>query len=212
MTVTVGAELPDVNDLVDLMLDSRTEPLASVITAVTGDTVLLSKPIDRSGRIVLPDAGEGGLLIWGGGSNLRQAPLSVLETSRRPDPTCLVRLTAPAGRCQRRSFVRAEVSLPVVVRQPDIEVEVVATDLSEGGLRCNTRSEVDVRLGESVVAQFDVGRPLTVSAAVVRVRRGDKERPTELGLSFTDMGMAEADTIRRYVFGQLLELRRSGAA
>jgi hypothetical protein len=205
------ADLPDINDLVDVMLDSRTEPLAALISVVGGDTVLLREPIDRTGQFVLPEIGDGGLLVWGGGSNLRQAPIAVLETNRRPEPTWLVRLTAAAGRCQRRSFVRADVNLPVVLRHSDADLEGTAVDLSEGGMRCSTRAEAAVEVGAPVVATFGAGRQLAVPATLARVRRGDKERPTELGLTFVGLTMADADTIRRYVFSQLLEQRRRGA-
>jgi hypothetical protein len=206
------ADLPDVNDLADVTLDSRAEPLAAVISAVTADTVLLGEPIDRTGRIVLPEIGEGGLLVWGGGNNLRQAPIAVLETNRRPAPTWLVRLTGAAGRCQRRAFVRADVRLPVVVRDIEATVEVTAVDLSEGGMRCTTSSDAAVKVGDSVTAEFSAGRQLTVPATVARIRRDDKERPTEVGLAFVNLPLAEADQIRRYVFSQLLEQRRRGAA
>jgi len=46
---------------------------------------------------------------------------------------------------------------------------------------------------------------------VVRLQRGDEERPTELGLLFTGLTMTDADDIRRYVFRRLHEQRRSGA-
>ncbi|RZU51403.1 PilZ domain-containing protein [Krasilnikovia cinnamomea] len=205
------ADLPDVNDLVDVTLDSRTEPLAAVIGAVTGDTVLLTDPIDRTGRFVLPDSGEGGLLVWGAGGSLRQAPVEVLQTSRQPAPAWTVRLTAPAARCQRRAFVRASVNLPVVVKHSGKQLEVIAIDISEGGLRCNVLSDAGVKVGDQVVAEFDAGQPMAAPAMVVRVLRGDAERPTELGLSFTDLKIREADNIRKYVFGQLLEQRRRGA-
>lgn len=205
------ADLPDVNDLVDVTLDSRAEPLAALISAVGADTVLLREPIDRSGQFVLPETGDSGLLVWGGGSNLRQAPIAVLETNRCPEPTWRVRLTAPAGRCQRRSFVRADVNLPVVLHHPDADVEITAVDLSEGGMRCSTRAEAAVKAGDSVVAEFSPGRRLTVPATVARLRRGDQERPTDLGLSFVGVTMSDADIIRRYVFSQLLEQRRRGA-
>lgn len=206
------ADLPDVNDLVDVMLDSRTEPLAALVSAVGADAVALREPIDRSGQFVLPETGDSGLLVWGGGSNLRQAPIAVLETNRRPEPTWRVRLTAAAGRCQRRSFVRADVNLPVVLRHPDADLEITAVDLSEGGMRCSTRAEAAVQVGDSVVVEFSPGRRLTVPATVARVRRGDKERPAELGLSFVGVTMSDADIIRRYVFSQLLEQRRRGAS
>ena len=212
MGSTTDTDLPDVNDLVDVMLDSRTEPLAALVGVVGPDAVLLKEPIDRTGQFVLPEIGDGGLLVWGGGSNLRQAPIEVLETNRRPEPTWLVRLTSAAGRCQRRSFVRADVNLSVALRHPAGDLEVTAVDLSEGGMRCSTRAEITITVGDSLVAEFTAGVPLVVPATAIRVRRGDEERPTDLGLSFVGLTMAHADTIRRYVFSQLLEQRRLGAA
>jgi PilZ domain len=207
---TTLADLPDAMDLVDVTLDSRSEPLAAVISAITGDIVLLKEPMDRTGHLVLPEAGEQGLLVWGGGSSLRQAPIEVLGTNRRPIATWLVRLTAPAMRCQRRSFVRANVNLPVVVRLTDADFEVTAVDLSEGGMRCHTRAEVALTTGDSLTAEFNPGRHQAASATVVRLRRGTEERPAELGLWFTGLNMSDADNIRRYVFSQLLEQRRRG--
>ena len=212
MGSTTEADLPDVNDLVDVMLDSRTEPLAALISVVGSGTVVLKEPIDRTGQFVLPEVGDGGLLVWGGGSTLWQAPIAVLETNRLPEPTWLVRLTAAAGRCQRRSFVRADVNLRVALRHPAGDLEVRAVDLSEGGMRCSTRSEAAVAVGDSLVAEFVAGGQFAVQAAVARFRRGDEERPTDIGLSFVGLTMAQADAIRRYVFSQLLEQRRLGAA
>jgi PilZ domain len=206
------ADLPDVNDLVDIMLDSRTEPLVAVIGAVTDQTLLLRESIDRTGRMVLPETGDLGLLVWGVGHTMRQIPIVVLETNRRPEPTWLVRLSGSWGRCQRRSFVRSAVNLPVLVRYTDTDLEVMAVDLSEGGVRCNSRSDVAFARGDSVIAEFDTGQHLAVSAKVVRLRRGDKERPTDVGLSFADLKMAEADDIRKFVFRQLHEQRRRGTA
>ncbi|GAB1644506.1 flagellar brake protein [Krasilnikovia sp. MM14-A1259] len=205
------ADLPDINDLVDVMLDSRTEPLAAVVSVVTADSLVLTEPVDRTGRIVLPNVGEGGLVVWGTAGNLRQAPLEVRETVRKPAPSWVVHLTAPAARCQRRAFVRASVTLPVVVKHSGKQLDVTAIDISEGGLRCNVRSDAGVKVGDSVVAEFDAGKPMVLPATVVRVLRGDEERPTELGLSFTDLKMNEADNIRKFVFSQLLEQRRRGA-
>ena len=210
MSSTSLADLPDINDLVDIVLDSRTEPLVAVIGAVTDQTLLLREPIDRTGRMVLPENGDLGLLVWGVGGTMRQIPIEVLETNRRPEPSWLIRLSGSWGRCQRRSFVRSAVSLPVLVRHTDDDLQVTAVDLSEGGMRCNSRSEVAFARGDSVVAEFDTGQPLTVAATVVRLRRGDEERPADVGLSFTDLRMADADSIRRYVFRQLNEQRRRG--
>ena len=204
------AELPDVNDLVDVTLDSRSEPLAAVVSAVTVESVLLAQPMDRSGRIMRPEAGESGLLVWGGGSKLRQAPIEVLETTGAPEPTWLVRPTGAAERAQRRSFVRANVSLPVLVRHATADLEITAVDLSEGGMRCYTGAEVAFERGDEVVAEFVPGLTLAVPATVIRLHRGDEERPTELGLQFVELGMADADNIRRYVFRQLHEQRRRG--
>ena len=210
MSSTGLADLPDVNDLVDIVLDSRTEPLVAVIGTVTDQRLLLREPIDCTGRMVLPEKGDLGLLVWGVGEIMRQIPIEVLETNRRPEPTWLVRLSGSSGRCQRRSFVRSAVSLPVLVRHTDNDLQVTAVDLSEGGMRCNSRSDVAFARGDSVIAEFDTGQHLAVSATVVRLHRGDEERPPAVGLSFNGLRMADADSIRRYVFRQLNEQRRRG--
>jgi c-di-GMP-binding flagellar brake protein YcgR len=78
-------------------------------------------------------------------------------------------------------------------------------------VRCHTGSDLAFGLGDSVIAEFSPGRHLAVPATVARLRRGDAEQPTDLGLRFMDLSMTDADHIRRYVFRQLHEQRRRGA-
>ena len=102
--------------LVDVVLDSSTEPLVTSVKDVTGLRVVLEAPVDRKGRLVLPSTGMGGLIVWRGDRELVQAPLAVLTTSRPPGPQWAIKVTGTPSPCQRRSFVRADVDLPAVLR------------------------------------------------------------------------------------------------
>ena len=102
-------EGPLVRDLVDVVLDTSTEPLVTAVLSVAADSLALEAPGDRGGRLVLPPPRAGGLLVWRGAKDLLQAPVAVVETTRPPGPSWLLRLTGGASKCQRRSFVSADV-------------------------------------------------------------------------------------------------------
>lgn len=195
-------------DLVDIVLDSSTEPLVAAVASVQADMVAIEAPRDRGGRVVLADVGESGLLVWRGARDLQQAPVSVVGTVRPPGPQWLLRRTGRQSVCQRRSFVRADVSLPVVLHLEDGSRQVTALDISEGGLRCSTRDALRLTGGTVVQVSLDLGGfSLEQSAEVVRARRGDPDRPLDLGLRFTDLSNRDADRLRGWIFAELRRIR-----
>ena len=197
-----------VRDLVDVVLDSSTEPLVAAVTSVEADAVVIEAPMDRGGRLVLADVGETGLLVWRGAKDLQHAPVSVVGTTRPPGPQWLLRLTGRQSVCQRRSFVRADVTLPVLLHLEDGPREVTALDISEGGLRCSTRERLTLSGGTVVQVSLDLdGFSLEQSAEVVRARRADAERPLDLGLRFTDLSIRDADRLRGWIFAELRRIR-----
>ena len=204
---------PLVRDLVDVVLDASTEPLVAAVLRVAADGLAVEAPVDRAGRLVLPAPREGGLLVWRGASELLQAPVTVLETTRPPGPQWLLRLTGGASTCQRRSFVRADVQLPVLMRVGGVEHEITALDISEGGLRCSTRSALGLSGGTAVEVGLDLDEALQLrlSAEVVRARRAVPEAPLDLGLRFTDLSIQTADRLRRWIFAELRRQRANAA-
>ena len=206
-------EGPIVRDLVDVVLDTSTEPLVTAVVRVDTDTIALEAPVDRGGRLVLPSLHEGGLLVWRGETDLMQAPVTVVETTRPPGPQWLVRLVGGASRCQRRSFVRADVELPVQLRVDRVEHEILALDISEGGLRCSTRSALGLTSGTAVEVGLvlDDDLQLRLTAEVVRARQTVPQAPLDLGLRFTDLSIKDADRLRRWIFAELRRQRARAA-
>ena len=195
-------------DLVDVVLDSWTEPLVAAVERVGADSLAIEAPLDRGGRLVLPEVGESGLLVWRGSRDLQQAPVSVVQTTRPPGPQWLLRLTGGQSVCQRRSFVRADVQLPVQLQLESGTCEVTALDISEGGLRCSTRDRGGLTVGMVVEVHLDLdGLDLAVRAEVVRARQVGSERPVDLGLRFTDLSIKDADRLRGWIFAELRRMR-----
>lgn len=207
----LGADCPEERALVDVVLDSATEPVVATLIAVRDDVLVLEAPVNRSGRLVLPAEHEGGLLVWRGERELQQAPVTVVETVRRPKPEVHLRLTGRHAPCQRRSFVRADTETPVVLRLAGGPCTVTALDVSEGGLRCSTREPTGLHLGDVVEVEFEMaGVRRSMPTEVVRLRQGDGTAPTDLGLRFKDLPIVEADRIRAFVFAELRRLRAMG--
>ena len=200
-------------DLVDVVLDASTEPLVTAVLRVAADSLALEAPVDRSGRVVLPQPRDGGLLVWRGAKDLLQAPVTVVHTTRPPGPQWVLRLTGGATTCQRRSFVRADVQLPVLLRVERAEHEITALDISEGGLRCSTREALGLTGGTAVDVGLvlDEDLQLQLPAEVVRARRRFPEAPLDLGLRFTDLSIKDADRLRRWIFAELRRQRATVA-
>jgi hypothetical protein len=211
--VDLRTEGPLVRDLVDVVLDASTEPLVTAVLDVAQDRLALEAPVDRGGRLVLPEPREGGLLVWRGAGDLMQAPVAVVHTTRPPGPQWLLRLTGSATPCQRRSFVRADVHLPVLLHVERASHDIVALDISEGGLRCSTREPLGIPSGTVAEVSLELGEQLQVrlSAEVVRARRTVPDAPLDLGLRFRDLSIQDADRLRRWIFGELRRQRADAA-
>jgi hypothetical protein len=209
--VDLRTEGPLVRDLVDVVLDGSTEPLVTAVLRVAVDSLELEAPVDRGGRLVLPDPGERGLLVWRGARDLQQVAVTLVQATRPPGPTWLLRAVGSASTCQRRSFVRADVQLTVHLRVEGADHELTALDISEGGLRCSTRKALGLMGGTAVQVGLDLDDQLRLRlrAEVVRARHPAPEAPLDLGLRFTDLSIADADRLRRWIFA---ELRRQRAA
>jgi c-di-GMP-binding flagellar brake protein YcgR len=131
-----------------------------------------------------------------------------VQTRRPPGPQWLLRLTGRQSVCQRRSFVRADVVLPVLLQLEGGEREVTALDISEGGLRCSTPDRGGLSGGTVVGVHLDLD-PLVLDlrAEVVRARHPAPERPLDLGLRFLDLSIKDADRLRAWIFTELRRVR-----
>ena len=206
-------EGPVARDLVDIVLDASTEPLVASVLLVGSDGLSIEAPIDRGGLTVVPTPMEGGLLVWRGAGDLMQAPITVVQATRGSAPQWLLRVTGSASKCQRRSFVRADVELPVQLHVDGVRHLITALDISEGGLRCSTRQALGLTGGTAVDVGLDLEErlQLRLTAEVVRARHPVPDAPLDLGLRFTDLAIADADRLRRWIFAELRRQRANAA-
>ena len=203
-------EGPDTKDIVDISLDSEAEPLVTMVEGNDPQEITIEAPVNRAGRLVNPPIGTGGLLVWRPAGGLQQAPVTVVRISRARPAQWGLRFTGAATKCQRRTFVRADVFLPALLTVAGQQVAVTGVDLSEGGLRCLVPSEVRPSVRDSVRVTFDIGVSLSVAADVMRTSRRNEDGHSEVGLCFTDLSIDNADRVRAYVFAQLRQLRAKG--
>ncbi len=201
---------PDIKDIVDISLDSETEPFVTMVEGNDPEEITIEAPVNRAGRLVNPPIGTGGLLVWRPAGGLQQAPVTVARITRARPAQWGLRFAGAATKCQRRTFVRADVFLPVLLTVAGDQVAVTGVDLSEGGLRCRVPSEVRPSVRDSVQITFDIGVSLSVAAEVMRVSPRNEDTHGELGLCFTDLSIDNADRVRSYVFAQLRQLRAKG--
>lgn len=210
MATPVRAHGPDAKDVVDVTLDSRAGRFMTVIQRVTAEEIVCEAPYDESGVTVLPPQGSGGTLVWRAVRGLQQAPIIISTVTGRDPAWWGLRLAGEVTRCQRREFVRAGVLLPVQLTVADAETQVMALDLSEGGLRARVPPDVAVEVDDRVRLAFDIGVRVEVAADVRRVLPRTKERAGELGLRFLGLSEADANRIRTAVFTQLRTSRARG--
>ena len=105
-------EGPDIKDIVDISLDTEVEPLVTMVEGNDLDGVTIEGPVSRTGRLVNPPVGTGGLLVW---RPRRGTPAGARHrrTGQRAHPSqWALRFTGAATKCQRRTFVRADVFCP----------------------------------------------------------------------------------------------------
>jgi hypothetical protein len=174
-------EGPDIKDIVDISLDSEAEPLVTMVEGNDRQEVTIEGPVNRAGRLVHPPIGTGGLLVWRPSGGLQQAPVTVVRVSRAHPIQWGLRFTGEATKCQRRTFVRADVFLPVLLTVAGEQVAATGVDLSEGGMCARVPKEVRPCLLDRVSLTFDIGVALTVAAEVIRTSPHNEDTHAELG-------------------------------
>lgn len=131
-----GVDHPEAREPVDVYSASRGDALTSFVEDSGNGPLLLTVPLDRSGRRVRLDVGENVQLVWKGPEGLRALPAELTEVLPGEEPRWQVKPMGPSTRGQRRNAVRAPMFLPVEVVSGQTQLIGETIDVSEGGLRC----------------------------------------------------------------------------
>ncbi len=212
---TPGVDHPEERAVLDVKASSRSDVLISFVERVSGSELVVSVGEDAQKRRVRLDTGEHLELIWRGPEELRSLPAELVEVVTGDSPTWRLKVVGPASRGQRRSAVRAPMSMPVELTLGERVLSGTTIDLSEGGTHCMltgkpgaAKPEIEVGAVLPVTVDLD-GDRLVTKAEVIRRHPRDDEH-TELSLRFVGLGEKREDAIRRRVFAELRDLRSRG--
>lgn len=151
--------------------------------------------------------GETMTLNWVSERGAAEVEARIVEVARNTLASWIVEpLGVPVVR-QRRSYVRAEVHLPlsIVAHLGETPRRGWAINLSEGGVRCVTPSgEIDDTVRPLVELEIE-GETVMAQAEILRLET-DRDGYTHVALKFVNLHHRDADRIRRFVFGAQLRL------
>ena len=184
---------------------------SSYIISVEEDTISIATPLDQRGLVMFSPGDQIRAYAWP-----FMFETEVLKRQFRPHPVLTLKRPQTLIKDQKRSFVRLERTLPIVIREQgtlpedatEAEIRTHTIDISGGGvlvvyphpLPGGTGVELDLYLPEKVSCS---GR--------VRLEYVEEIKPkVRLAIEFVDIAPAEQDKIIAFIFKCHRELRRRG--
>jgi c-di-GMP-binding flagellar brake protein YcgR len=197
--------MPDVKDVVDVIVADRGKVLVSYVEATTDQEIVLTVARGRDDlRVSLP-VGEQFQIVWRGSDELRALPVEMVALDRGDEPLWRVRPVGPATTGQRRHAVRAEMDRTVQVSVEKAQLAGTTLDVSEGGMKVVFGLDVVTPPKPGVIAnvQLQLSRG-EVSCAAEVIRHFQREdAPPALSFRFIDLPSRTEDLIRGEVFEEL---------
>lgn len=210
-----GVDLPEARDVVDVMAPARGEVLLSRVESADGSEIVVTAGETRGQRRLSLPVGERLELIWKGPEDLRSLQVEIVALLPGESPMWRLRALGPSTRGQRRSAVRAELTVPFSLRFKTDEAAGTTIDVSEGGARGVFATPTDVEDADSAFVQdLEPGDPVTVRlgfddgemtcrAEVVRRFQQRPDHRPEVTFKFVGLSEKDADRVRAQVFVQL---------
>jgi c-di-GMP-binding flagellar brake protein YcgR len=147
-------------------------------------------------------------LVWRAASELRSLPARLVATEGGAEACWRVRPTGPAVRGQRRSAVRAPLSLGVSAEAGRLRGTTV--DISEAGFRGVLDGPAGPRVGDLLDVVVDLGPGRLAATAAVTRRHPRADGRHEVSARFVELPERAQDQVRARVFTGLRDLRRRG--
>jgi c-di-GMP-binding flagellar brake protein YcgR len=209
-----GVDVPEVKDVVDVIVDDRGTALVSFVEATSDEEIVLAVGRTRDGvRVSLP-VGERFEIVWRGRDELRSLPVEIAAIDRGEPPRWRVRPVGPATTGQRRRAVRARMGRAARVDVEDVQMPGTTLDVSEGGMRVVLGHDVVAppKPGVVVDVQLQLSRgEVACAAEVIQHFHREDGRPA-LSFRFIDLPSRTEDLIRAEVFEELRLQRARGLA
>ena len=130
-----GVDHPEERAVVDVVASGRGEVLVSWVESAEARELVVTIGEDRNRRRASLPVGERLELVWRGPDGLRSLPVELVAVELGATPVWRLQPVGPAARGQRRSAVRAPLSLPVRMTAGAAESLGTTVDISEAGGR-----------------------------------------------------------------------------
>jgi hypothetical protein len=209
-----GVDVPEVKDVVDVIVGDRGKPLVGFVEATSDQEIVLTMTQARDdARVSLP-VGERFQIVWRGRDELRSLPVEIVTIDRAEPPRWRVCPVGPATTGQRRQAVRARMGRTVQVSVDDVHLAGTTLDVSEGGMRVVLGHDVAAPPKPGVIAavRLQLSRGEVVCAAEVLHHFPREDGRPVLSFRFIDLPSRTEDLIRGEVFEELRVQRARGLA
>ena len=203
-----GTDHPEERTVVDVLVGGSDSPLLSWVERVEDQDIVVTVGQDRSQRRVRVADGDPVELVWRAASELRSLPARLVATEGGAEACWRVRPTGPAVRGQRRSAVRAPLSLGVSAEAGRLRGTTV--DISEAGFRAVLDGPAGPRVGDVLDVVVDLGPGRLAATAAVTRRHPRADGRHEVSARFVELPERAQDQVRARVFTGLRDLRRRG--
>lgn len=159
-----GVDFPEQRDVVDVIATGRGEVLVSWVEAAGASEIVVTVGEGRQQRRVSLPVGERLELVWRGPEELRALPVEIVGLLHGETPSWRLRPVGPATRGQRRSAVRAPLSIGLFMSVRGKETPGTTVDVSEAGARAVFEHSAPAVVDAAVPAPAPVAQPPLPSA------------------------------------------------
>lgn len=207
MTSVPGIDHPEEQSEADVTLPGRGISVSTRVELVHDGVIVVRPSVGEFTDQAVASVGDVAEVFWRTPEEQRTVAAEVESAETGTVVRWRLRMTGPAEQSQRRSAVRARVTVPVEVGVGSQELSGESVDLSEAGMRVQVDGfgfvpESGSRL--DVLLKLEDGA-LKAKVQVVRVQ--DRGSRWLMSLQFVDLQEREGDRLRRRVFQALREER-----
>ena len=208
-----------VNQRLELMLSKKNndQQYTSRIEEFIHNHMIIAMPMEK-GYPVFHERGKtvfGKVFVESGVYTFKS---TFIDKKMNPLPIWIVTLPSEIEKCQQRSFVRFDVSLPILLELPPddgqdevVSLKLITKDLSGGGLQVISSQSLEVGKALLLTMELPDCGVFKVDGEVVRVTQPQADRRLFwISIKFVNSPANIRDKISKFIFRKQLEQRQRG--
>jgi len=194
--------------------NNHVQHYTSRIEEIIHDYMIIATPIEK-GRLIFLERGS---LFTGKIFTVYAFKSTFVDKKIEPLPIWIVAMPFEIQKNQQRSFVRFDISLPVLIEYPFsaeqdeiVSLAMTTKDLSGGGLQVIYNTKLPVGKKVKLILQLPDSDCLEVDGEVLRILQPQDDRNLFwIGIKFLNIPELDRDKISKFIFKKQLEQRQKG--